>query len=550
MRALLEKTLNTNDPVLVGVVEASAYTKIVAIVTGTPLQAGSVQGISVVIKNTFVVPVNVACVATVKGKTILDTRGKSTLIAEGAEKYFSGTFLVPSGQLVIDAYSYYLDTTGQWIQDDYMQITPRTVNRLQQYSLRLTSPSLTIQNPSIKSGDSLSFSFTGFPANKAISVWAAINAAQPITTAITVTSDASGSGSGTLQVKAVKGSYILYAEDTVSLAYASANFAITAISTVPELIIMGTGAFVNNLVAIQAGGKLVVDLFYFTPNATVTFTFDKPATPSSFTAKVGSDGSLQYTFSKVIAVPGTYTLTAKDTAGKTDSDQFAVAEPPTTSQPALTIVNPSIKSGGLLVFTFSGFSPNSVVTVTSSGTVSGTSAWPADSNGSGGGNVNFTGAVGNYTLTATDTAGNTKTAGFTIVTGGPTVAIVPGADNPKKITYKISGFPGNDALTLTVGMYQQTPVYTTTLTTAGDGMATGTLDASSYANGTYLITVADIAGNEAVNSFTVSGQTVTPGDNTGATTPSWLKAVEYGSIAIGIVGAALLVSSLVGAFKK
>ena len=129
-------------------VTKAAYVEVASIITPPAPQPGSPVGISVNLKNTFVTAVDIACVATANGQTIIDTTGQDTQVADGSEKTFNGRTNMPGGNLVIDAYSYFKDTSGQWEQDDHLQITLSAENpatkSLSKYSLVKLSPTLTM----------------------------------------------------------------------------------------------------------------------------------------------------------------------------------------------------------------------------------------------------------------------------------------------------------------------------------------------------------------------------------------------------------------------
>ena len=118
-------------------VAKAAYVEVASIITPPAPQPGSPVGISVNLKNTFVTAVDIACVATANGQTIIDTTGQDTQVADGSEKTFNGRTNMPGGNLVIDAYSYFKDTSGQWEQDDHLQITISAENPATQIAIEV-----------------------------------------------------------------------------------------------------------------------------------------------------------------------------------------------------------------------------------------------------------------------------------------------------------------------------------------------------------------------------------------------------------------------------
>ncbi len=183
------------------VVKAGAYTLIVSINAPSNSSPGSQIFMSVTIKNTFVAAINIACVALANGQRFMDTSGTNNWIQPGQQKDFTGQYVtMPSGNLVIDAYSYFLDTNGNWDADDHMKITITTTQT------NPNPPVLQVLN-SPQSGQALNFKFQNFQPNKSVQVYVQGGGG------ITVTADGNGAGTSYFIDNDPAGNYTLVAQD-------------------------------------------------------------------------------------------------------------------------------------------------------------------------------------------------------------------------------------------------------------------------------------------------------------------------------------------------
>lgn len=378
-------------------------------------------------------------------------------------------------------------------------------------------PTLKIQNPTVSGGQKLNFSFSGFPANTPIQVYASL--AMP-NTPVNITSDSTGSGSGSItislgavDINLAAGNWVLYAVDVSNTSiWASAPFTIvTTTAPLPPVI--------NLLPAtVKLGDVFDVYLYYFTANSTVTVKVGTTAAgyQKFFTVNIDANGqgAVAVLTTKVVAEAGTYNLIATDTQGKIAQTTLTVLGLAPSTTPVLTIQNPSIQSNGTMVFNFSGFAPNSTIKFTSTGIVGGSDSRTVGADGTGSSALVVIGMTGNYTLKATDSAGHTASAIFTIVGGGPTIAVTISGTTLK---YTASNFPVNDTLTITVGINGQASAYTGTVTTNASGTATGTIGIGDFAAGEYLVAADDNTEHSAVTNFAIA---IGGGEATAGGTPS------------------------------
>jgi uncharacterized membrane protein len=127
------------------------------------------------------------------------TTSDNGIVNAGSYLTISGRFTMPSGNVVVHAYSYYYDETyGSWYYDteETQTVVGQTVY----------NPSLSCSS-SVQSGSSLSFSVSGFPGYDSVWVGVVGGGGKYITT------NSSGSGSGSFVINESAGTYTLEADD-------------------------------------------------------------------------------------------------------------------------------------------------------------------------------------------------------------------------------------------------------------------------------------------------------------------------------------------------
>ncbi len=187
-----------------------------------------------------------------------------------------------------------------------------------------------------------------------------------------------------------------------------------------------------------------------------------------------SNGVTGATVSNLVA--GNYTVTATDAAGCTKTQSF------TLTAPSAIIV-----TGTVTPATCSGGNNGSITVSSTGGTGTKTFSW---SNGVTGATVSNL-VAGNYTVTATDAAGCTKTQSFTLT--APSAIMVTGTVTPATCN---GGNNGSITATATGGTGSKTFSWSTG--------ATGAV-ISDISAGTYMVTVTDVNNCTATQSFIVNG---------------------------------------------
>lgn len=180
---------------------------------------------------------------------------------------------------------------------------------------------LTISNPSLKTGDVLSFTFSGMLGFE--DVWVGVVGGG----GLYITADASGHGGGSFAIGEGPGTYTLEAYDSVGH-YATASFTVTAVTGTWTLL-NTVSTYASHRVTVAAltctasllsGGSLSFSFTGFTPNAQV------------WVGVVGGGGVYVYASSLgagsgsfVDGDPaGSYTLRASDNYGKIATATFTV----------------------------------------------------------------------------------------------------------------------------------------------------------------------------------------------------------------------------------
>ena len=282
---------------------------------------------------------------------------------------------------------------------------------------------LTISNPSLKTGDVLSFTFSGFSKNS--TVWVGVVGGGGTNFA----TNSLGNGSGAFQIGEAPGTYTLEAYD--DFYYASATFTVTAVT--------GTWTLLKtvNIVAVHkspaastltctsslvSGGTLSFSFTGFTPYASV-YVGVVGGGGINVTANSSGNGSGSF----IDGDPaGSYTLRASDSYGKVATTTFTVTAPAQTWQLLSTVYTmavhktavaslacaASVQSGQSLGFSFTNFTPNAQVYVQVVGG-SGTTVI-ANSSGAGSGSLIVTAYAGSHTLQAIDNYGKSATVSFTV----------------------------------------------------------------------------------------------------------------------------------------
>lgn len=189
-----------------------------------------------------------------------------------------------------------------------------------------------------------------------------------------------------------------------------------------------------------------------------------------------SNGSMTANLSNLAA--GNYSVTVTDANGCTATASFTITAPA-----AIAI------SGTPSSITCAGLNNGSISITSTGGTGAKTFLW---NTGATGNNVNNL-TAGNYSVTATDAAGCTATASFTITSPqailitGSTNAVVCFGDNNGSIQVSATGGTGTKSFNWSNG-------------------AVGTTN-SNLSVGNYTVTVSDAAGCSATQSFSVNGPT-------------------------------------------
>lgn len=249
---------------------------------------------------------------------------------------------------------------------------------------------------------------------------------------------------------------------------------------------------------------------------TVTLTGTNPACNTGNTGGITSTvtGSSPYTYSwntgatspnLSSVAAGAYTVTVTDSHGCTKQASSTLTAP-TAITVTGTTTNP----------TCVGLNNGSITASATGGTGSKTYSW---SNGASGATANNL-AAGNYTVTATDANGCTKTQSFTLtapaamtITGTATNMTCIGANNGS-IAVSATGGTGSKTYTWSNG-------------------ATGTT-ASNLAAGSYTVTVTDASGCTATQSYTISAPTAIA--ITGTATNISCSGTNNGSITVSATG--------------
>ncbi|HYA10604.1 MAG TPA: hypothetical protein VEH10_02895 [Thermoplasmata archaeon] len=324
-------------------------------------------------------------------------------------------------------------------------------------------------------GTLVTFRATGFAPSVSISVSSSLGAACSGSTA------SNGSFTCTYTVPAApSGSYAFTATDGTNRASASFTLG-TVLSVSPALGIVGT--------------PIRFTATAFAASTPITVSWSGGTVCSGTT---GPAGGYICNASMPAASLGSHTFTA--TAGPSATTTFTV-------RPALTVTPGSGGSGSTITFTGTGFLANDSVTVSWTGPTT-----CSNTTGPTGGfscslKIPLGTAGGVYPFTATDTASDTATATFEVVTG--LSASPDHGPAGTAVTFTGTNFAANSAVSVTSSLGTACPA-ATTKTNASGGFTCAYPIPSGTAGGTYNFTATDAASNSASVLFVVTFLTATP----------------------------------------
>ena len=217
---------STTTPIpLIGTTPTN-YTHFVSINAPLNAVAQSTVNFTVVVQNISSQSISVQLTAKFSSNTIdVDATIDNPIVtlAAGQQQTFTGSLVMPnvSGTLVID--TAVENISGIYVQDQ------ETVGYLSLISGVV--PTLTINPTTVMQGDALTFSFTGFAPLTDVNITVVTNPNDYIT----VTSDKSGNGNGSIVINDAPGPYTLRATDTTGLQGSDADFTVTTkVFTIPS----------------------------------------------------------------------------------------------------------------------------------------------------------------------------------------------------------------------------------------------------------------------------------------------------------------------------
>ena len=166
---------------------------------------------------------------------------------------------------------------------------------------------------------------------------------------------------------------------------------------------------------------------------------------------------------------------------------------------SLVITNPSLKTGDVLSFNFSGFMPNDSIHVWVVG--GGGTYFTANPYGAGSGSFQIGESPGNYTLAAQDSQGTQATAPFTVIAAPvPTLNCDPNVRSGEVLNYSFSGFQPNVRVHISVSGGSSSTDKTSD--TSGNGTGNISINESP---GNYTLYASDAYGHTAYVQFVVTG---------------------------------------------
>ena len=249
---------------------------------------------------------------------------------------------------------------------------------------------------------------------------------------------------------------------------------------------------------IQTGTRLQWTWSGFTPNEAMNFVVQETNLSVTLMSDANGAGSGS---SVVNAAAGEYYLQGSDQSGNTKLASFNVTVPPTNRK--LTILNSPVQSGGMLQFSWTGFVPNQAVSVVAQVPPTPRSiTLTSDADGNGTGSIAVIAPSGQYSLQVSDSAGGTF-ALFT-VTGGTPVPTLSVTNSPvlrgSAVQFNFSGFVPNQ----TVYVLVQGTAVQMEVTSSAQGAGSGSMVVDIPA-GTYTMSAADVAADDATTTFEVVG---------------------------------------------
>ena len=356
---------------------------------------------------------------------------------------------------------------------------------------------VTISPTSGAVGTTVTVSGSSFGASKTITI--KFDSTTVTTNPATITTTASGLfSSATFVVPSgvTAGSHTVSASDgTIT------GSAIFTVSPSATITLSPTSGGVSTSVTISGSG--------FTASSSVTVKFDTTTiatTPASITATASG------TFSATITVPstttvGNHTISASDTVGKTASALFNVIVP------AVITLSPTAGQRGITV-TLSGssFNPSSAITVKFDSTTLATTPSTLTTTASGAFSATVTipstASAGSHTITATDGAGKSGSAIFT-VSLGPVVILSPTSGvTGTEVTVTGSNFTKNTQATIKFGKITVATEPPNVIIGVTGTLAAKFLVPAGVALGNYIVSVRDDTGRTGNATFTVQSSAI------------------------------------------
>ena len=249
---------------------------------------------------------------------------------------------------------------------------------------------------------------------------------------------------------------------------------------------------------IQTGTALKWAWSGFTPNEAMNFVVQG----TNLSVTLMSDANGAGNGSAVVnAAAGQYYLQGSDQSGNTKLVAFNVTVPP--SNPVVNVTNSPVQSGTAVQFNWSGFVPNQVVNFAVMGTTAYTSL-ASDASGAGTGSMVVIGAAGQYSLQAADQSGHSASTLFSVTGTTPPTPRLSVTNSPvlrgSAVQFNFSGFVPNQ----TVYVLVQGTAVQTEVTSSAQGTGSGSMVVDIPA-GTYTMSAADVAADDARTTFEVTG---------------------------------------------
>lgn len=335
---------------------------------------------------------------------------------------------------------------------------------------------------SLKTGDKLTYNFSGFQPNASVNVFVEGGGG------LSKTADSSGAGSGSFTIGESGGNYTLVAQDNYGNR-ATAPFTVQAAPTPAVSVTTPT---------VKPGDTLRYSYSGFQPNSTIYSAIRNIGNVNGRSNSQGA-GSLSATVPSSMSA-GTYVIAVTDSAGHSATASFTVQAAAAPAAPPSLSCTRSLKTGDTLYLSFSGFQPNAPVRVYVQG--GGGITPTASSTGSGSYNFRIGESPGNYTLVAEDSYGHRATSPFTVTAAAaPAPATLRVTNSPTTggpLNFSWSGFQPN----ATVYIYVQGGGGAN-FTSNSSGGGNGAFSSISEKAGNYTLTARDSYGHSASAGFTV-----------------------------------------------